>query len=305
VSEPALADDPWYRWVQTGRDGGDPDFRRFLAERMAGVRDAVIAPAQLAADARVADIGAGDGLIGLAVLERFPAATVTFVEPSPGLRAALQAQVRAHGWDARCRFVAAAVESLDVLPDAAFDAIFLRAVLAYVSDKRAAMGAFFRLLAPGGCLSLADPLFQERALGVTRLARGLAAGSFGSRAREMELTHRWLVRQFPDSLEALSRHPLTNYTERDLVRLATGAGFVPVSGRAELDVRPAHPLAWETFVRLAPYAGAPPLAEILARDFDAGERTEFESMLRPRIESGASNDENAIAYLVAWKPAPF
>jgi ubiquinone/menaquinone biosynthesis C-methylase UbiE len=303
VEDAALGSDPWHVWIHSQRDGGDPEFARTLGMRIDEIRDAVIAAAHLRPGMKVADIGAGDGLLGLAVLASADASIeVTFIEPSPGLLADIRALTEKQGVAARCRFVAARIEALSEIADASFDVVLLRAVLAYVPDKLAAMQAFFRILKPGGRLSLADPLLRERALAVTRIARGLESASFGERTAEMELIHRWLSRQFPDTLEAITSNCLTNYTERELVRFAQAAGFLPIHGRAELDVRPANPLAWETFLRLSPFAGVPTLAEILERDFDAAERSEFERYIRPAVERGGSGEESATAFLVAEKP---
>ena len=58
----------------------------------------------------------------------------------------------------RCRFVVASADSLDGIADASVDVVTTRSVLIYVKDKAAALRAFYRVLRPGGRVSVFEPV---------------------------------------------------------------------------------------------------------------------------------------------------
>jgi SAM-dependent methyltransferase len=58
----------------------------------------------------------------------------------------------------RCRFVLASAESLTGIADASVDVVTTRSVLIYVKDKAAALREFYRVLRPGGRISVFEPV---------------------------------------------------------------------------------------------------------------------------------------------------
>jgi arsenite methyltransferase len=58
----------------------------------------------------------------------------------------------------RCRFVLASADSLDGIADASVDVVTVRSVLIYVEDKAEALRAFYRVLRPGGRISVFEPI---------------------------------------------------------------------------------------------------------------------------------------------------
>jgi ubiquinone/menaquinone biosynthesis C-methylase UbiE len=296
-------DDAWHRWITSERDGNDPEVARRHTAGVLRICERIVEAANIAPGASVADLGAGDGVAGFHVLARTdPSTTVTFIEPSPGLLARIESRAHELGVAERCRFVNLPIESLAEIADASFDTVIMRAVLAYVPDKPAAFRHIFRILRPGGRLSMADPVFQDRALAVAQMARGLERGQYGDRTHEYELLHRWLATQYPDTIEGILKNHLTNYNERHLVRMAADAGFVPIRGWAEIEVKPVDPIPWESFVHMAPFAGGGTLSDLFGSLFDRDEQRAFERLHRARLEEHQRVEESVCAYLIADRP---
>jgi ubiquinone/menaquinone biosynthesis C-methylase UbiE len=296
-------DDPWHRWITAERDGNDPEIARRHTAGVVGICERVVGAANIGPGSSVADLGAGDGIAGFHVLAQTdPSTSVTFIEPSPGLLARIKS--RAHELDvaARCRFINAPIESLSEIADGSFDAVIMRAVLAYVPDKPAAFREIFRLLRPGGWLSMADPVFQDRALAITQMARGIESGLYGDRTREQQLLHRWLATQYPDTIDGILKNPLTNYNERHLVNMAAAAGFRPIRGWAEIEVKAVDPVPWESFFHMAPFAGAGTLSDVFESLFDREEQIVFERFIRERLEERDRTEASVCAYLIAQRP---
>jgi hypothetical protein len=115
------------------------------------------------------------------------------------------------------------------------------------------------------------------------------------------LLYRWKSAQYPDTEEEYLRWPLVNFSERDLVSLARGAGFSEVHMQLHIDVVPSLITSWEVFLGSSPHPLAPSLRTILAERFSAEERQLFESMVRPTGESGKNMTVERVAYLNSSK----
>jgi arsenite methyltransferase len=183
------------------------------------VRDTVLDKARLQPGDTVLDVGTGDGLIAFGALERLgPAGQVVFCDISQDLLDHCRAAA-AEGLLDRCRFVLASADSLDGIADASVDVVTTRSVLIYVKDKAEALQAFYRVLRPGGRISVFEPinvLMRDpgRLLGyditpVKPLAAKLAA--------------------FYESIRPPGGNPMLDFDERDLVRHAEQAGFADIS----------------------------------------------------------------------------
>jgi hypothetical protein len=119
----------------------------------------------------------------------------------------------------------------------------------------------------------------------------------------MPLLHRWKAAQFPDTREKMSKSPITNYSERDLLRLVEDSGFADIHLELHIDVRPSRITSWEVFLDCSPHPWAPPPRVILAEQFSAEERQIFERVLRPSVEAGRSLTTDRIVFLTARKPS--
>ena len=104
-------------------------------------------------------MGTGDGLIAFGALNRLgPSGRVIFSDISQDLLDHCREAATAEGLADRCRFVLAPADQLTALPDASVDVVTTRSVLIYVKDKAQAMREFYRVLKPGGRVSLFEPI---------------------------------------------------------------------------------------------------------------------------------------------------
>src|SRR5215469_649235 len=156
----ASASDRWHRWLMDVRFGSDPVEReRLLTEVLYPVRDTVLDKAQLRPGYTVLDVGTGDGLIAFGALERLgPEGQVIFSDISQDLLDHCREAAAAEGMLDRCRFLLAPADRLSALAASSVDVVTTRSVLIYVKDKAGALREFYRVLRPGGRISLFEPI---------------------------------------------------------------------------------------------------------------------------------------------------
>ncbi len=293
--------DQWHRWLLEVRHGGDAEAReQMLVNSLHPVRDRVLDRAELRPDDTLLDVGCGDGLIAFGALDRLgPAGRVIFSDVSEDLLAHCRAAAELSGQLDRCEFVQAGADRLEGIPDASVDVVTTRSVLIYVKDKAAAFSEFRRVLRPGGRVSLFEP--------INVLMHGLKEHSFmgydvsaigpaiAEKVRAVFRTHQ------PD------RDPMTDFDDRDLVRLAEQAGFALVDLDLQVTVKSWRaPVPWDRFLRMSGNPLVPPLADVLDQALTEQERAELTAHLRPLVETGSGEDRKAVAYLKAsgGEPGP-
>ena len=90
----------------------------------------------------------------------------------------------------QCIFLECTTDNLKGIADSSIDVVANRAVLAYVTDQKAAVGEFFRVLKPSGRPSIAEPVLQDDAFYARALRRRIE-----DRSRPVDrlvtLLHRW------------------------------------------------------------------------------------------------------------------
>src|SRR6184192_3383956 len=141
---PGSAADRWSSWIDCCRQNAvaHPD----LLTQLNGYRDRVLDRAQIQSGDDVLDIGCGDGLIAFGALERTGAeGTVIFSDISPELMD-------------RCRFLVMTADDLHDIGAASVDVVTTRSVLIYIDRKDRALSEFFRVLRPGGRVSIGEPI---------------------------------------------------------------------------------------------------------------------------------------------------
>jgi arsenite methyltransferase len=297
-----LESDVWSEWLLHRRHADDSAYGRVVQAVVEGYADRVLEGGKLAAGMSVVDVGAGEGLVAFRAIDRIgPSLRVILTDLSaPMLRyaesVALKRNVRT-----QCTFIECPADNLKGIGDASVDVVTTRAVLAYVADKAAALGEFFRILKPGGRLSIAEPILQDDALYARALRRRVEDQSQPV-DRFLTLLHRWKAAQFPDTEEACDKSPIANYSERDLLNMVRGAGFAEIHLQLHIDVMPSLSTSWDVFLGSSPHPWAPSLKQILREQFTSDESQFFEQMVRPSVESGRNVTADRAMYLQAQRP---
>jgi ubiquinone/menaquinone biosynthesis C-methylase UbiE len=291
--------DPWAQWITERRDGGDPNQRQASLGWLVRIRDRVLDQAGPLAGATVLDVGCGDGLIGLAALERVgPAGRVIFFDISAALLERAEEAVRARGLSDRARFVQTGADNLADIADGSVDVVTTRSVLIYVADKAAAFAAMHRVLRPTGRASIFEPVNklmypepEDRLWGYDVTA-------------VLDLADR--VKHKYELLEEPATASMTDFDDRDLVRDALGAGFSEVHLALHLDVAPgsdAPATSFDSFLDGAPNPLAPTLRETIAQALDADEQRQLVEHLRQQFQTRQPTQLRAEAFLTAARTA--
>lgn len=288
-----MSRDRWAEWILNRRFGGDEGAAAELLDGLGKVRDRVLDRAEVRDGETVLDVGCGDGLIAFGALERVGAGgRVIFSDISQDL---LDVSRELADGDARCEFVLAGADDLAPIADESVDVVAMRSVIIYVSDKRAAFGEFFRVLRPGGRLSMFEP--------INCFAYPEQEGVFlGLDVREI-----WpLARRVRDRYNQMSgdEAAMVDFDERDLLDLAREAGFPNVDVEFEARIERGRmwgrePPPFEQLLRTAPNPNAPTLDEVLAAELTNLERERFLDYVRPRFERGELTGRSAVAYFRA------
>ena len=294
--------DQWSDWLLKRRHGGNPDHEPVVRSLVARIRDRVLDGAGLQPGMVIVDVGAGDGLMTFGAFERVGSSlSAILLDISEPLLMRAEERAVEYGVRDRCTFLKTPAEELDGVIDGCADVVMVRAVLAYVANKEAAVRGFHRILKPGGRLSLSEPINRDEAIknaAYAELLRTPAAEAISSR---VQLLHRCRQAQLPSTPEEIRNGPLTNFTERDLVTLFQNAGFDEIHMELHIDISRQAAVEWNTYIDIAPRPGAPTLREVFASHLDEAERRILEEDLRPVVESGRHKTRDTTAYLIALK----
>ena len=295
--------DIWTDWLLHRRHADDADYERHVRSAIERFADRVLDGAQLAPDMTVADIGSGDGLVAFRAIARVGSSLrVILTDISASMLLHCEEISKRRGINQQCTFLQCSAEKLDHIPNAAVDVVTTRAVLAYVTDKCAALGEFLRILKPGGRLSIAEPVFRDDAFEAVALKNLVDSNHGETLDRFLPLLHRWKSAQFPDTEQKMALSPITNYSERDLVRFVHDCGFAEIRMAFHIDILPSIITSWNAFLLMSPHPWAPCVETILTEQFTQEERQLFEKVLRPAIEDCRTTTTERVAYLTAVKP---
>ena len=293
-----MSQDRWARWVLRLRDSGDVEVRTRGASLLAAYRDGVLDRAAVGEGDVLLDVGTGDGLVGFGALDRVgPDGRVIFSDVSADLLAECRRRAAAEGLLDRCRFVLASTDDLHEVADRSVDIVTTRSVLIYVARKQAAFAELFRVLRPGGRLSIFEPI------------NSFMLGEAGYGLFGLDLTPvADLVPKVREIYCAVppEQDPMVNFDERDLLRWVRDAGFtaVELDYRAEVEVPEAMPTTdWEALKKMAPNPLAPAYEEALAQALTDQERERFEEHARTVLAAGTPARKTiATVFLRAVRP---
>ena len=290
MPEPML--DQWASWILHRRHGDDAaEYARTL-ERLAAVRDRVLANAALTDGETLLDVGCGDGLIAFGALPRVgESGRVIFSDISQDILDHAQSLAERLDVAERCQFVRASAEDLGAIASASIDVVTTRSVLAYVGSKQQAFAEFARVLKPGGRISLYEPINSLFYPEPSNDFFGYDTGPVQDLVERINTVYE--SRQPPQS------DPMLDYDERDLLRFAADAGFGERHLELRIDVAPQSPQSWETLVRTAPNPLAPTLDEAMTEALSVDEAARFTAHLQPLVEQGRGTFSVAVAYLWA------
>ena len=295
--------DLWANWLLHERFSDDPAHERTVRAEIAQYADRVLDAAQLAPGMTLVDVGTGDGVVAFRAIDRVgPSLRVLCTDVSPSMLQHAEAVAVERGVRDQCTFLQCSAETLNDITGESVDVVTTRAVLAYLPDKIAVLREFRRILKPGGRVSIAEPIRRDEALEANSLKKFVDAHPAGSDDRFFRLLHRWRAAQFPDTEESISSNPMTNFSERDLVRYALDTGFTDIHMEFHIDVARSQLATWDLVLKSSPFPWAPSLEKLMLEQFTAEERQFFEQVFRPRVDSGQLFGAERIAYLNARKP---
>jgi SAM-dependent methyltransferase len=289
----SAARDRWAEWLAERRFGGDREVRAEMLAKLAQTRDEVLDRAELREGETLVDVGCGEGLIGFGAFER-GACTVIFSDVSTDLLDFCREAASELGVLDRCRFVEASADDLGSIDAESVDVVTTRSVLIYVKEKAAAFGEFARVLRPGGRISIWEPVNR---FGSEERRRG---GFLGRPTEGLEeiAAKVWAVYEEIQPPE----DPMLDFDERDLLRLAEGAGFFPLRLTLDARIEPMQPRSWDGYLDTAWNPNVPTLRETMDEILTPEELERVEGRLRPLVEQGKGTWRIAFAHLTATKP---
>jgi ubiquinone/menaquinone biosynthesis C-methylase UbiE len=287
-------DDRWSRWVLDRGHGGQPDDERADMAYLIPIRDRLLSGAKIRPGETVLDVGAGDGLIAFAAADLVaPSGTVIFSDVSQALLKHARSVAERRGLADRTSFVRASAEDLAPIEDGSVDVVTTRSVLIYVEDKQGALREFYRVLRPGGRVSIFEP--------INRYFEESADYFWGFDARPVEdlVAKIWAGEDTEDPDEAAS-DPMMNFGERDLFDAAEDAGFEEVRVELVVERAPGSWVEdWDALLKTAPNPNAPTVRETIEAALTPEEAARFEVHLKPLADSGRGVRRSAFAYLCA------
>jgi arsenite methyltransferase len=291
--------DQWAEWLLQRRHGGDAKQLRDVLDFLYPIRDKVLNHAALQEHEVLLDVGSGDGLIAFGALEKVPSCNVILSDVSRDLLDHTKALAQLMGVQQRCQFVQASADDLATIPDASVDVVTTRSVLIYVAAKQQAFNQFWRVLKPGGRLSIFEPINRFSHISSDDRFIGFDIAPIKEIAIKLKAVY--------SGLQPVETDPMLNFDERDFLLWAECAGFSAIHLQLEASIaRPAHgaPLVatnWEQFIQTAWNPKIPTLQEAMQQVLTPIEQSAFTSYLRPLVEANQCSTRSAVAYLWATK----
>jgi arsenite methyltransferase len=294
--------DIWSRWLLEQRHGGDPDQLKAVLDYLLPVRDKVLDRAGLGEDGTLLDVGCGDGLIGFGALQRVPSSQVIFSDISAELLGQVETLAEKMRVTERMQVLQAPADDLSAVPAESVDVVTTRSVLIYVKDKAKALDEFFRVLKPGGRLSIFEPINRFTYPEPAELFCGYDVGSVADLAQK--------VKQVFERYQPTGSDPMLDFDERDLIWLVAESGFEEIHLEYRMDIEPMMKASgcasgnWQVFLNSAGNPKIPTMGEAFAQALSPKEQEKFEAHLRPLVEGNLGINKSAVAYLWARKAGP-
>lgn len=294
-------EDPWASWLlRPTSSADDAELKEGWVEALHPTRDRVLENARLSGGEILLDVGAGDGLIAFGALAKLgDEGRVIFSDISQQLLDHCSRLAEEAGVADRCRFLRAPATDLSALADASVDAVTTRSVLIYVGEKRRAFEEFYRVLRPGGRLSIFEPVGSFKRPDPPGIFWGYDV------APVRDLAER--VRAVYERAQPRDADPMYDFDEQDLLRWAEEVGFEEVRLDYRAEIARGNPpgwdpqRSWDICARIPPNPLVPSLEEAAAGALTPEEAERFLTHLRPLVERGERTSRRAHAYLWATK----
>jgi arsenite methyltransferase len=293
--------DRWATWILERRFGGDASAAEASMRQLAPVRDRVLDGAAIKEGDVVLDVGAGDGLIAFGALPLVGSSgRVIFADVSQDLLDVSRGLAEQVDELDRCEFVLARAEQLEPLADESVDVVTTRSVVIYVKEKQRAFAEFFRVLKPGGRLSMFEPINRFAFPGPEHEFFGFDVGPVSDLAARVHSAY--------ERLSGNGDRTLVDFDERDLLEFAERAGFRDTQLVYEAGITHeagaflgTYDMTWDAFLNMAPNPLAPNLAEAVEEALEPDEAERFIAHLRPLYEGRKGTSRQAVSYLRAVK----
>lgn len=285
--------DQWAQWVLQRQFGGDQQAKGdFLKSNP--LRDKVLDNAKVVEGNVLLDVGCGSGLIAFGALERIGEhGAVIFSDISQDLLDHCQLYAQELGVIERCRFLRASADDLGAVADGTVDVVTTRSVLIYVQAKQAAFQEFYRVLKPGGRLSIFEP--------INRFGHPQPPNIFWGYDVTPVVDLAAKVRALYECYQNPKTDPMLDFDERDLLNMAEQAGFGNLRLELNAGITPHVPQDWDLFLHRAANPLIPTMAEAIQEALTLDETVQFAAHLRPLVETGQGTARGAIIYLWALK----
>jgi arsenite methyltransferase len=285
--------DKWAQWLLHKRHGEDSEIQKTQLTFLEQVRDKVLQNAKIVEGNTVLDVGTGDGLIAFGALDLVGRqGKVIFSDISQDLLDHCCSLAEELGVVDRCQFLKAAADNLAGCEDVSVDVVTVRSVLIYVEEKQSAFKEFYRVLKPGGRLSIFEPI-NRFGYNPANIFRGYnVAPIIGIVGKISNIYSR---------LQPSDTDPMLDFDERDLFNMAEKAGFGEIHLELHANMVPTPAVKWETMLRMAGNPRIPTLEEAMKQALTDEEIEMVTNHLRPQVETGQGTGKLAKAYLWASK----
>lgn len=287
--------DIWAKWILQRRFGGDREvMKTALNDFLYPLRDKVLDNARLGDYETLLDVGSGDGLIAFGALDRVQTSRVVFSDISQDLLDHSRAIAQDLQVTDRCEFINASADDLSPILDSAVDVVTTRSVLIYETAKQKAFHEFYRVLRPGGRLSIFEPINSFGWPEPSHLFDGYDVTPI------IEIVNK--VKELYRSIQPPNVDPMVDFDERDLLRFAENAGFKQIHLELQVDIKPHDQIvSWKSFMRVARNPKIPTIEEAIGQVLTPEESDKFEAHLQPLVEGRQGTRRSAAVYLVAIK----
>lgn len=224
---------------------------------LGGVRERVLERARIAEGDAVVDVGTGTGLLAIGAVEHVGEEGEVFaVDFSVDCLEEVERVCR----DPRVWYLVGSAEVLP-LPDESVEVVMTRSVLIYVREKAEAAREFFRVLRPGGRVSIFEPVNRD----ATPLWEIVDFGALRDRVVE---DYR---REWP------ADDPILDFGDNDLVRMFEEAGFRHVDADLE---RQEQTVRADSYLHGVGAPGRPSLVERWSASFSEDEVEQLVAAVR-------------------------